>query len=100
MQDVEADVGESVSQVTGVVRRHAADVEANRPAAAWLELEAATAAGVVQPEGHAADSIGASAASLSGCAEPRRIRPPGGRLFGWIHLRGVVPSSWKSCAGS
>ena len=57
MQDVEADVRECVAEVPGVVRRHAADVEADVIASRnrFEGVETATA-GVVQAQGHAADS--------------------------------------------
>ena len=56
MQDVEADVGEGVAEVTGVVRRHAAHVEADRTVADRREWMKPAAAGVVEAQGHAANS--------------------------------------------
>ena len=57
MKDVEADIGEGVAQVPGVVRGHAAHVHPDRLAVACGHegLEAA-ATGVVEEEGHAPDS--------------------------------------------
>ena len=57
MQDVEADVGEGVAKVPGVVRRHATHVQSDAgPFADGREgLEPATA-GIVKTEGHALDS--------------------------------------------
>ena len=58
MQDVEAQVGEGVAEVAGVVRRHAAHVQADRPVADGRERHLLAPAGVEQAEGHAADSRG------------------------------------------
>ena len=57
VQDVEADVREGVAKVAGVVRRHAAHVQADVGSSGDRRerIEAATA-GVVKAEGHAADS--------------------------------------------
>ena len=53
MQDVEADVGERVPEVAGVVRRDAADVEADgRALADGRERLEPAAAGIVEAEGH------------------------------------------------
>ena len=56
MQDVERKVREGMPQVTGVVRRHAAHVEAHRALAEWAEGERLAAKRVVQAEGHGRDS--------------------------------------------
>jgi len=57
MEHVEADVGEGVSEVPGVVGRHAADVEADRAAAGdRFERMKAAPTGIVQAKGHAANS--------------------------------------------
>ncbi len=57
MQDVEADVGEGVPEVAGVVGGHAADVQADPiPAGDGLERVKSAPAGVVEAKGHAADS--------------------------------------------
>jgi hypothetical protein len=56
MQDVEANVGEGVAEVPGVVRRHATDVEADGAIANRLERIQPAAPGVVEAQGHAADS--------------------------------------------
>ena len=75
MQDVEADVGEGVAEVPGVVRGHAADVEAHPVTAGdRLERVQAAAAGIVQAEGHAADSkAGLRASAVRGLDVTDRI---------------------------
>jgi hypothetical protein len=52
MQDVEADVGEGVAQVAGVVGRDTADVQAHRLVAEWLERATLPGARIVEAEGH------------------------------------------------
>ena len=69
MQNVEADVGEGVAEVAGVVRRDAADVEADRTVADRREWMKPAAAGVVEAQGHAANSKAApGTARLAGFA--------------------------------
>ena len=72
MQDVEADVRERVAEVPGVVRRHAAHVEADVIASRnrFEGVETATA-GVVQAQGHAADSKAGAARLPSGAGRGR-----------------------------
>ena len=56
MQHVEGDIDEGVAEVAGVVRRDAADVEADRAVADRREWMKPAAAGVVEAQGHAANS--------------------------------------------
>ena len=76
MQDVEADVGEGMTQVSGVVRGHAADVEPDRLTVEGCEGHADAAANVKQGEGHAPDSRGGRRAA-SGSTGASRIRGRG-----------------------
>ena len=56
MEDVEAQVGERVAEMAGVVGRDAAHVEADRSGGRRLERSDDAAPGVVEAEGHASDS--------------------------------------------
>ena len=99
MQDVEADVGERVAKVAGVVRRDAADVEADAVASGdRLEGVETATAGVVQAQGHAADSK-AGAARVPSRGWTRPIESATGVGVARCRTPPNRSRSWKSCAG-
>ena len=75
MQDVEAQVGEGMPQVARVIRRHAADVEADRPVADRREGQLLRRAGCRTGAG---TSLGILERARVGWTDRRRIAAPRG----------------------